>query len=66
MDMKYKEIAKVLLLKRGADDTVTESDAALVDKELNEGREAFTPKQAQKVQDALTDLASKLRKKWKL
>lgn len=63
--MKYRDIAKVILIKRGSDERVRADDAKIVG-ELAEGRDEFTPKQVTKVQDALTDLVGKLQKKWKI
>lgn len=64
--MKYRDIAKAILIKRGADERVRDSDAELVGKELAEDREAFTPKQTKKIQEALNDLRDSLKKKWKI
>lgn len=63
--MKYRDIAKVILLKRGADERVRADDAKIVG-DLAEGRDEFTPKQVTKTQEALTDLRDKLQKKWKI
>lgn len=63
--MKYRDIAKVILLKRGSDERVRADDAKIVG-DLAEGRDEFTPKQVTKVQEALTDTVGKLKKKWKI
>lgn len=63
--MKYRDIAKVILLKRGSDERVRADDAKIAG-DLAEGRDEFTPKQVQKVQEALTDTVDKLKKKWKI
>ena len=64
--MKYRDIAKIILLKRGSTERVASADTILVGEELNEGRETFTEKQVRKIQEALDDTADKLRKKWKI
>ncbi len=63
--MKYRDIAKVILLKRGASERVR-GDVAKIAGDLAEGRDEFTPKQVTKVQEALNDLVDKLQKKWKI
>lgn len=63
--MKYRDIAKVILLKRGADERVRADDAKIVG-DLAEGRDEFTPKQVTKTQDAMNDLVGKLKAKWKI
>ncbi len=63
--MKYRDIAKVILLKRGADERVRADDAKIVG-DLAEGRDEFTPKQVTKTQEAMNDLVGKLKAKWKI
>lgn len=61
--MKYREIAKRILLDR-IDDKITAEDGQTYHDEP--GGKDFTPKQVRKLNEAKDAVAASLKKKWKL